>query len=126
MIIDFLQNALQELRPDNSSWYTFAKTDSNGEIIPDNDRMQTKFVIVNDDYKGKVTRPTDKEINDKVAELKADYDAKKYQRDREPNYPAIQEQLDLLYHDMTAGKGDKTGEWYKAVNKVKTDNPKPE
>ena len=29
-------------------------------------------------------------------------------------------------HDMTAGKGDKTGEWYKAVNKVKTDNPKPE
>lgn len=58
--------------------------------------------------------------------LQADYDAKKYQRDRAPNYPAIQEQLDLLYHDMTAGKGDKTGEWYKAVNKVKTDNPKPE
>jgi hypothetical protein len=26
---------------------------------------------------------------------------------------------------MTAGKGDKTGEWYKAVKKVKDDNPKP-
>ena len=49
-----------------------------------------------------------------------------YQRDREISYPTIQKQLDLLYHDMTAGKGDKTGEWYKAVNKVKTDNPKPE
>ena len=49
-----------------------------------------------------------------------------YQRDREIAYPEIKEQLDLLYHDMTAGKGDKTGEWYKAVNKVKTDNPKPE
>jgi len=70
-------------------------------------------------------QPTEKEINDKIAELQAEYDAKEYQRDRAPNYPAIKEQLDLLYHDMTAGKGDKTGEWYKAVNKVKTDNPKP-
>ena len=50
------------------------------------------------------------------------YDAKKYQRDR--NYPDIGEQLDLLYHDMTSGKNDKTGEWYKAISKVKTDNPK--
>ena len=70
-------------------------------------------------------QPTEKEINDKIAELQAEYDAKEYQRDRAPSYPEIKEQLDLLYHDMTAGKGDKTGEWYKAVNKVKTDNPKP-
>jgi hypothetical protein len=49
-----------------------------------------------------------------------------YAENRRYNYPNIAEQLDLLYHDMTAGKGDKTGEWYKAVNKVKTDNPKPE
>ena len=39
--------------------------------------------------------------------------------------PQLGEQLDMLFHDMTAGKGDKTGEWYKAVAKVKTDNPKP-
>ena len=71
------------------------------------------------------TPPTEEEIQVKLKELQADYDSKQYQRDRAPNYPAIQEQLDLLYHDMTAGKGDKTGEWYKAVNKVKTDNPKP-
>ena len=37
----------------------------------------------------------------------------------------IKEQLDMLFHDMTADKGDKTGEWYKAVAKVKADNPKP-
>lgn len=49
-----------------------------------------------------------------------------YAQNRVMNYPSLPEQLDLLYHDMTAGKGDKTGEWYKAVNKVKTDNPKPE
>ena len=71
------------------------------------------------------TPPTKEAIQAKLKELEDDYDAKEYQRDRAPNYPAIQEQLDLLYHDMTAGKGDKTGEWYKAVNKVKTDNPKP-
>ena len=72
------------------------------------------------------TPPTEEQIQAKLTELQADYDAKQYQRDRETSYPEIREQLDLLYHDMTAGKGDKTGEWYKAVNKVKTDNPKPE
>jgi hypothetical protein len=41
-------------------------------------------------------------------------------------YPNLGEQLDMLYHDMTADKGDKTGEWYKAVVKVKSDHPKPE
>ena len=56
--------------------------------------------------------------------VQAEYDANKYQRDR--NYPVIGEQLDMLFHDMTAGKGSKDGEWYKAVAKVKSDNPKPE
>ena len=43
---------------------------------------------------------------------------------RQYNYKSIVEQLDLLYHDMTAGKLDNTGEWHKAVKKVKDDNPK--
>ena len=41
-------------------------------------------------------------------------------------YPTIGEQLDLLYKDMTAGKLDTTGEWHKAIKKVKeVDYPKP-
>ena len=48
-----------------------------------------------------------------------------YITDRQQAYGSIGDQLDLLYHDMTADKGDKTGEWYKAVKKVKDDNPKP-
>ena len=41
-------------------------------------------------------------------------------------YPTIGEQLDLLYKDMTAGKLDTTGEWHKAIIKVKeVDYPKP-
>ena len=43
---------------------------------------------------------------------------------RKKEYGKIEDQLDQLYHDMNAGKGDKTGEWFKAVKKVKDDNPK--
>jgi hypothetical protein len=66
----------------------------------------------------------DQAIED-LAQSKLDEQDNGYKRARQESYPEIAEQLDLLFHDMTAGKGDKTGEWYKAVNKVKTDNPKP-
>ena len=71
---------------------------------------------------------TDAEYDQAVTDLansKFDEQENGYKRARQEAYPALGEQLDLLFHDMTAGKGDNTGEWYKAVNKVKTDNPKP-
>ena len=43
---------------------------------------------------------------------------------RASEYKKIKEQLDLLYHDMTADKGDKTGEWYKHIKAIKDANPK--
>ena len=43
---------------------------------------------------------------------------------RRKAYGSLESQLDLLYHDMDADKGDKTGEWYKAVKAVKVANPK--
>ena len=64
------------------------------------------------------------DIEAKQAELQAAYDAKEYQRDRATAYAEIKEQLDLLYHDMAADKGDKTGEWFKAIKAVKDANPK--
>tara|TARA_R110000765_G_scaffold104463_1_gene194263 strand:- start:44 stop:364 length:321 start_codon:yes stop_codon:yes gene_type:complete len=67
---------------------------------------------------------SESDIETKVNELQADDDAKQYQRDRAVAYAEIKEQLDLLYHDMAADKGNKTGEWFKAVKKVKDDNPK--
>ncbi len=66
----------------------------------------------------------DQAIEDR-AQYKLDKQDNGYARDRQESYPALPEQLDLLFHDMTAGKGDKTGEWYKALKKVKDDNPKP-
>ena len=85
-------------------------------------------------------KPMYKQVNNERLEFTdADYDQAKidlgnskweaqqfgYIADRQESYPALGEQLDMLYHDMTAGKGDKTGDWYKAIKKVKDDNPKP-
>jgi hypothetical protein len=74
-------------------------------------------------YNDDQTPPTDSEIDTEVTRMNNEYTANQFQRDR--TYPELKEQLDLLFHDMTAGKGTKDGEWYKAVSKVKTDNPKP-
>ena len=43
---------------------------------------------------------------------------------RAREYKELKEQLDLLYHDMVADKGDKTGEWFKHIKSVKDANPK--
>ena len=66
------------------------------------------------------------DIEAKMADLETEYDNNKYQRDRADQYKELKEQLDLLYHDMTSDKGDKTGEWYKHIKAVKDANPKPE
>jgi len=73
------------------------------------------------DQEKELTEKLQKQYEKRMSDPKNMYDY-----NRRHNYPIIEEQLDLLFHDMSAGKGDKTGEWYKAVNKVKTDNPKPE
>ena len=39
-------------------------------------------------------------------------------------YGSIGDQLDLLYKDMLADKGDKTGEWFKKIKAVKDANAK--
>jgi len=64
------------------------------------------------------------DIEAKIAELETAYDNNKYQRDRAVAYKELKEQLDLLYHDMVADKGDKTGEWFKHIKAVKDANPK--
>ena len=67
------------------------------------------------------TAPISKaDILAKQDELKADYDALQYQRDRKVAYPSITDQLDMQYHD----KKDGTTTWEDAIAKVKSDNPK--
>jgi len=59
------------------------------------------------------------DIEAKMRELQAEYDANQYQRDRV--YPSIQEQLDMQYWDKVNG----TTNWEDAIAKVKSDTPKP-
>jgi hypothetical protein len=68
--------------------------------------------------------PSDANIATWTNEYNAHVTATAYIAKRVAQFPTIGDQLDKLFHDMTAGKGDKTGEWYKAINKIKTDNPK--
>ena len=60
------------------------------------------------------------EIEAKMVELQAEYDANQYQRDRATAYPSIQNQLDMQYWDNING----TTTWEDAIDKVKADNPK--
>ena len=59
------------------------------------------------------------DIEAKMTELQAEYDANQYQRDRV--YPSIQEQLDMQYWDKVNG----TTNCEDAIAKVKSDTPKP-
>ena len=60
------------------------------------------------------------DIQAKMVEVQAEYDANQYQRDRATAYPSIQEQLDMQYWDNVNG----TTNWEDAIAKVKADNPK--
>ena len=63
---DFVQKTLQELRPETPNWYGWAKTDDNGNKIPNELRMCWEHVIVIADG---VTKPTKEEFDAKYNEL---------------------------------------------------------
>ena len=68
------------------------------------------------------TTPISKtDIEAKYSEVQAEWNAAKYKKVRGASYPDIEEQLDLLYWDKKNG----TNKWVEAVDKVKSDNPKP-
>jgi len=69
----------------------------------------------------KQTEPTESEINAEIARLDTEYTNNKYQRDREDAYDTVRNQLDQLYWDKKNG----TNKWVEAIDKVKSDNPKP-
>ena len=74
-----------------------------------------------------IAEPTDTQIasyETAALQLKADYDAKQYQRDRV--YPSIGDQLDLLWHsiDRDGELKSKYYDFYEAIKAVKVKNPK--
>mgnify|MGYP001168905550 CR=1 FL=1 len=61
-------------------------------------------------------------VAEEIKKLQAEYEANQYQYDRAISYPSIQDQLDMLYWDRKNG----TKTWEESIDKVKSDNPKPE
>ncbi len=62
-------------------------------------------------------QPTEDEINAKIAELEAEYDANEYQRQRALEYPSWQDQLDKIYHDGVMA-------WQQEIKAIKEKYPK--
>ena len=69
------------------------------------------------DKNGQVVEIDKDRVAEEVKRLQADYDSKKYQRDRAVAYDPIPEQLDQIYHDMDGWKAD--------IKAVKDKFPKP-
>ena len=100
-----LQDALAYFNKDKHQWYGWINLED-GEVYS-NLKLNDETAVM----------PTEEEVNEKIAELTVI-------QNRQDAYDSITDQLDKMYHDITAGKLDETGEWYKAVKKVKDDNPK--
>ena len=64
--------------------------------------------------------PTEEEVVQKIAELKYREEVNEYQRQRADEYPSIQDQQDMQFHDAVNG----TTTWKDAIQAVKDKYPK--
>ena len=92
------------------------KINSNANVIVKGDDINTCEI---EWHNGTTPIPV-ADIEAKMTELQAEYDANQYQRERATAYPSIQEQLDMQYWDKVNG----TTNWEDAIAKVKSDIPK--
>jgi|TARA_R100001440_G_C2435521_1_gene105204 hypothetical protein len=73
-----------------------------------------------------LNKPTDSQLTSADTQATKDYNNSRVRKTRKKSYGDIGDQLDLLYKDMLAGKGDSTGEWFKSIKAVKDANAKEE
>jgi len=102
------QKALAQFNKDIPNWY--------GWIDRNDGEVYSNIKIVKDG----AVMPTEAELNAKIAELEL-------QQQRKYAYPAIGDQLDMLFHAID---GDETlkiqfADFFTALKEVKDDNPKP-
>ena len=67
MARDYFQDALGMFNVNKHQWYGFKTHDDQGNKIPNKDRMQYKYIKLNDDT---ATIPTEAEVNAKIQEIK--------------------------------------------------------
>ena len=75
-------------------------------------------------HDGNLNNITKADIEAKMVEVQAEYDANQYQRDR--IYPSIGDQLDMLWHTMDKDNElqHKFYDFYQTIKKVKVAHPK--
>ena len=79
------------------------------------------YVMVDDKitkWDGPGTQPTDSEIAAEKTKLETEYTNKKYQRDRQAEYPSVVDQLDDIYHNGIDA-------WKATIKTTKDKYPKP-
>ena len=64
---DYFQDALHKFNLDTPNWYNWKTHDDNGNKIPNDQRMQYKYIKI---IKDGATMPTEAEVNAKIQELK--------------------------------------------------------
>jgi len=109
------------------------KINSNANVIVKGDDINTCEI---EWHNGTTPIPV-ADIEAKMTELQAEYDAKQYQRDNEPkqpdyikqrrnSYPEIGDQLDMLWHSIDQDEELKTKyfNFYQAIKSVKIKHPK--
>ena len=62
---DYLQDALMTFN--NANWYGWKKEDDNGNKIPNDQRMQYKYIKI---IKDGATMPSEADVNAKIQEIK--------------------------------------------------------
>ena len=65
-----------------------------------------------------LAKPSDSQLTSADTQATKDYNNSRIRKTRKKSYGDIGDQLDLLYKDMLAGKGDSTGEWFKSIKVV--------
>ena len=72
------------------------------------------------------SKPSESDCTNGLKALQDSWDAENesYKSKRRDEYKSVVDQLDQLYHDMTANKLDSTGEWHKAIKAVKDKHAK--
>ena len=92
--------------------------------VPLTEELFNKINWKKDDGTFTTTNPhselTWSKVDTEIKRLQTEYDGQDYARKRAEQYPTIQDQLDMQYHD----KINLTTTWQDAIAKVKSDNPK--
>ena len=92
--------------------------------VPLTEELFNKINWKKDDGTFTTTNPhselTWSKVDTEIKRLQTEYDGQDYARKRAEQYPTIQDQLDMQYHD----KINSTTTWQDAIAKVKSDNPK--